>query len=125
MSEWRPKPATWLLMGDGQDESGQAWWRKDLRGITILLMLYTLQGIPMGLVGSIPLLLQTRGVGYAGQAVFSFVRWPYSLKVCKSRHFAARAPGRARADSACAPSSSGRPSSTLCTVRRSDAAAPG
>ena len=34
----------------------------DFRGITVLLILYSLQGIPMGLAGSIPLLLQSKGL---------------------------------------------------------------
>lgn len=32
-------------------------WRQDLSSIILLLVLYTLQGIPMGLSGSIPFLL--------------------------------------------------------------------
>lgn len=32
-------------------------WTDDLPSITLLLLLYTLQGIPMGLSGSIPFLL--------------------------------------------------------------------
>lgn len=35
----------------------QSDWRKDLSSIVLLLILYTLQGIPMGLSGSIPFLL--------------------------------------------------------------------
>lgn len=56
-------------------------WYKDRWNIAVLLLLYTLQGIPMGLTMSIPLLLQTRGVSYGDQAVFSFVRWPYAMKL--------------------------------------------
>lgn len=38
-------------------ESGRSDWRQDLPSIVLLLILYTLQGIPMGLSGSIPFLL--------------------------------------------------------------------
>lgn len=37
--------------------NGQSDWRQDLPSIVLLLILYTLQGIPMGLSGSIPFLL--------------------------------------------------------------------
>lgn len=46
----------------------------------VLLLLYTLQGIPMGLSASIPFILQEK-VGYADQATFSLVSWPFSLKL--------------------------------------------
>lgn len=42
------------------DESGgdrESDWTRDLSSIVLLLVLYTLQGIPMGLSGSIPFLL--------------------------------------------------------------------
>ena len=38
-------------------DRGQSDWRQDLPSIILLLILYTLQGIPMGLSGSIPFLL--------------------------------------------------------------------
>lgn len=38
-------------------DRGQSDWRQDLPSIVLLLILYTLQGIPMGLSGSIPFLL--------------------------------------------------------------------
>lgn len=57
----------------------------DLRGdygnIAFLLLLYVLQGIPIGLSSAIPLLLQNRKVSYTDQALFSFVTWPFSLKL--------------------------------------------
>jgi len=55
--------------------------KKDLPGLLLLLVLYTLQGIPMGLGGSIPFLLQQKNVGYSDQAIFAFVSWPFSLKL--------------------------------------------
>ncbi|KAI2795945.1 hypothetical protein BLOT_016298, partial [Blomia tropicalis] len=55
--------------------------RGDYLNITILLFLYILQGIPLGLIGSVPLILSNRGVTYAQQAIFSFVIWPFSVKL--------------------------------------------
>lgn len=54
---------------------GDAW------NVTVLLFLYLLQGIPLGLTASIPMILQNRGVSYKEQAEFSFVYWPFSLKL--------------------------------------------
>ena len=53
----------------------------DLGNILLLIFLYILQGIPLGLAGSIPMLLQSRKVTYTEQAVFSFVYWPFSIKL--------------------------------------------
>ncbi|XP_002731163.2 acetyl-coenzyme A transporter 1-like [Saccoglossus kowalevskii] len=53
----------------------------DKLNIAVLLFLYILQGIPLGLAGSIPLVLQGRNVGYKQQAMFSFVYWPFSVKL--------------------------------------------
>lgn len=55
-------------------------WKKDLPSIVLLLVLYTLQGIPMGLSGSIPFLLVDK-VSYSEQAVFSLVSLPFSMKL--------------------------------------------
>ncbi|EGD83162.1 hypothetical protein PTSG_03793 [Salpingoeca rosetta] len=49
--------------------------------MALLVLLYTLQGIPMGLAASIPLLLQERTTNYGSQALFSFTSWPFSLKL--------------------------------------------
>ncbi|KAH7716066.1 acetyl-coenzyme A transporter 1-like protein [Aphelenchoides avenae] len=53
----------------------------DFGSICLLVFLYILQGVPLGLITAVPLLLQTRGVTYSQQAVFSLVWWPYSLKL--------------------------------------------
>ncbi|KAF6119999.1 hypothetical protein HJG60_010336 [Phyllostomus discolor] len=53
----------------------------ELSSIFLLLFLYVLQGIPLGLAGSIPLILQSKNVSYTDQAFFSFVFWPFSLKL--------------------------------------------
>lgn len=54
---------------------------RDRINISILLFLYVLQGIPLGLAGSIPMILQNRSISYKDQAVFSFVNWPFSIKL--------------------------------------------
>ena len=53
----------------------------DYSNILLLMFLYVLQGIPLGLGGSIPMLLQSRKVSYKDQAVFSFIYWPFSIKL--------------------------------------------
>lgn len=56
-------------------------YRAELSSILLLLFLYVLQGIPLGLAGSIPLILQSRNISYTDQAFFSLVFWPFSLKL--------------------------------------------
>jgi len=53
----------------------------DYGNIALLTFLYVLQGIPLGLGGSIPMLLQSRKVSYKDQAKFSFIYWPFSIKL--------------------------------------------
>ncbi|XP_072317293.1 acetyl-coenzyme A transporter 1 [Eucyclogobius newberryi] len=55
--------------------------RGELGNISLLLFLYVMQGIPLGLAGSIPLILQGKHASYKDQAFFSFVFWPFSLKL--------------------------------------------
>ncbi|XP_060734352.1 acetyl-coenzyme A transporter 1 [Tachysurus vachellii] len=55
--------------------------RGELGNVCLLLFLYILQGIPLGLAGSIPLIMQSKNVSYKDQAYFSFVFWPFSLKL--------------------------------------------
>ncbi|XP_022174752.1 acetyl-coenzyme A transporter 1-like [Myzus persicae] len=48
----------------------------------LLLLLYVLQGFPIGLTFTLPLILQSRKmVTYEEQALFSIVLWPFTLKV--------------------------------------------
>lgn len=54
---------------------------KDRGNILLLLFLYVLQGIPLGLSGSIPMILQHRHVSYKDQATFSLSFWPFSIKL--------------------------------------------
>ncbi|EDV96397.1 acetyl-coenzyme A transporter 1 [Drosophila grimshawi] len=66
-------------------ESGHKEEKPDIRGdrrnIAILLFLYILQGIPIGLIAAVPMLLQNRGASYKQQAEFSFAYWPFSIKL--------------------------------------------
>jgi PAT family acetyl-CoA transporter-like MFS transporter 1 len=54
---------------------------QDKLSMVVLLILYSLQGIPMGLSGSIPLILKERNVSFEGLALFSLVSLPFSLKL--------------------------------------------
>jgi len=78
------------VMGDveGGVESktrGFATFWEELKGdrldLMLLLFLYTLQGLPIGLAESIPLLLSERGVSYEDQAQFNSVFYPFSCKL--------------------------------------------
>ncbi|XP_053315591.1 acetyl-coenzyme A transporter 1 [Spea bombifrons] len=60
---------------------GHRNYKDEMGNIMLLLFLYILQGIPLGLAGSIPLILQSKNVSYTDQAIFSFVFWPFSLKL--------------------------------------------
>lgn len=53
----------------------------DYLNVALLLLLYVLQGIPLGMAASIPMILQNKNVSYKQQAMFSFVYWPFSLKL--------------------------------------------
>ncbi|CAH8492650.1 unnamed protein product [Schistosoma rodhaini] len=55
----------------------------DISGICILMILYILQGIPIGLSASIPFMLQSSYYtgSYQAQATFSLVIWPFSFKL--------------------------------------------
>lgn len=53
----------------------------DEKNIAILFFLYLLQGIPLGLMQAIPIILTNSGISYKQQAQFSLVNWPFSLKL--------------------------------------------
>ncbi|KAI6180661.1 hypothetical protein M3Y98_00744900 [Aphelenchoides besseyi] len=55
--------------------------KDDFGSIALLLFLYLLQGIPLGLISAIPLILQSKEITYSQQAIFSFAHWPFSLKL--------------------------------------------
>lgn len=54
---------------------------RDKGNILLLFFLYVLQGIPLGLAGSVPMVLQAKRIGYRQQAMFSLVTWPFSVKL--------------------------------------------
>ncbi|KAM7539273.1 hypothetical protein Aperf_G00000058763 [Anoplocephala perfoliata] len=56
---------------------------RDIRGILLLTALYTLQGVPLGLASAVPFILQSsrQTANYQHQAIFSWVLWPFSLKL--------------------------------------------
>ena len=70
-----------LLSTDMPPRSKRGNWKKDQGSIALLLFLYLLQGIPLGMAGAIPLILQTYGASWSQQATFSFASWPFSLKL--------------------------------------------
>lgn len=65
-------------MEEGVTEHNHIHDKADIRGdeknIAILFFLYLLQGIPLGLCGSIPMLLQNRGVSYRQQVIYYVVK---------------------------------------------------
>jgi PAT family acetyl-CoA transporter-like MFS transporter 1 len=67
--------------GYGSVPKMQPSLKGDWEAFGLLLGLYFLQGVPMGLSSSIPLFLASKGVDFAGQAIFSLAPWPYSLKL--------------------------------------------
>lgn len=67
-----------------EEEDVQGVWELDYHdriSMVTLLVLYCLQGIPMGLSASIPLLLKEHGTSYAGLSLFSLVSLPFSCKL--------------------------------------------
>lgn len=72
-------------ISSGQLEHDDILEKSDIRGdrmnIALLLILYFLQGIPLGLCATIPILLQNRGASYQQLAKFSFVFYPFSMKL--------------------------------------------
>lgn len=52
--------------GDAPNE-GRSNIKGDELNIAVLLFLYTLQGIPLGLAGAVPMLLQNKGITYTQQ----------------------------------------------------------
>lgn len=56
-------------------------WAKDKFSILLLLFLYLLQGIPLGMASSIPLIIQSYGTSWSQQATFSFAFYPFGLKL--------------------------------------------
>ncbi|XP_061716064.1 acetyl-coenzyme A transporter 1 [Cydia pomonella] len=76
-----PEKEELIENGAAPMHTGQSNIKGDELNIAVLLFLYTLQGIPLGLAGAVPMLLQNRGITYTQQAEFSFVNWPFSVKL--------------------------------------------
>lgn len=55
--------------------------RGDKISIFWLLVLYTLQGVPLGMSAVFPLLLKEKGASYSDLAMFSASAWPFALKL--------------------------------------------
>lgn len=66
---------------EGHEDGARRGVMKDKSNILLLVFLYVLQGIPLGLAGSMPMVLQKTGITYKQQAMFSLVFWPFSLKL--------------------------------------------
>uniref|UniRef100_A0A6A7G8I2 Acetyl-coenzyme A transporter 1-like n=2 Tax=Hirondellea gigas TaxID=1518452 RepID=A0A6A7G8I2_9CRUS len=64
--------------GTGKVPAAEA---SEFGNICLLLLLYVLQGIPLGLSASIPMILQNRNISYKEQATFSLALWPFSVKL--------------------------------------------
>jgi PAT family acetyl-CoA transporter-like MFS transporter 1 len=66
-------------------EEERGGFLKDLEGdkmhVLVLFFLYVLQGIPLGLINAVPLILTDRDVSYKEQAAFSFSSYPFSMKL--------------------------------------------
>jgi PAT family acetyl-CoA transporter-like MFS transporter 1 len=67
---------------EGQSKGFSELSKKDQRNFLLLVLLYFLQGIPMGLaMGSVPFLLKKADASYSAIGVFSLAAYPYSLKL--------------------------------------------
>eukprot|EP00820_Chromera_velia_P029094 Cvel_12118.t1-p1 / transcript=Cvel_12118.t1 / gene=Cvel_12118 / organism=Chromera_velia_CCMP2878 / gene_product=Acetyl-coenzyme A transporter 1, putative / transcript_product=Acetyl-coenzyme A transporter 1, putative / location=Cvel_scaffold781:648-2839(-) / protein_length=351 / sequence_SO=supercontig / SO=protein_coding / is_pseudo=false len=67
------------MQGDGP-KGNEGLVGGDAGNIALLSLLYTLQGIPLGLSAAVPFLLQER-ISYAQQGVLSLCSMPFSLKL--------------------------------------------
>ena len=69
---------------DKEGEGAKGFWElpeQDRRNFLLLVLLYFLQGIPMGLAGgSVPFLLKSH-LSYSQIGVYSLASYPYSLKL--------------------------------------------
>jgi MFS transporter, PAT family, solute carrier family 33 (acetyl-CoA transportor), member 1 len=68
---------------DNASASDKSDWWADRRSIALLIILYLIQGLPMGYVfGTIPFLLnESPNADYSSIALFSLATFPYSLKL--------------------------------------------
>ncbi|RWS27582.1 acetyl-coenzyme A transporter 1-like protein, partial [Leptotrombidium deliense] len=63
-----------------QDEDRRGL-KGDYLNLCILLLLYISQGIPIGLLATIPMIFSANKVPYNQQAIFSFAGYPYAIKL--------------------------------------------
>ncbi|KAF2090233.1 hypothetical protein K490DRAFT_36094 [Saccharata proteae CBS 121410] len=76
-----PLPAMGTHDGDAASKGFGELPKQDQRNFLLLVLLYFLQGIPMGLAtGSVPFLLKSH-LSYTQIGVFSLASYPYSLKL--------------------------------------------
>lgn len=65
-----------------KDDDEYSEEKPDLRGdygnAALLVLLYSFQGLLLGLCAAVPILLQNRGASYKEQALFSLVYYPFS-----------------------------------------------
>jgi len=54
---------------------------EDFPNVFLLFLLYTLQGVPLGLTASIPYLMAAKGATFKDQSLLSLTSWPFSLKL--------------------------------------------
>eukprot|EP00514_Thraustochytrium_sp_LLF1b_P006504 CAMPEP_0184532014 /NCGR_PEP_ID=MMETSP0198_2-20121128/13905_1 /TAXON_ID=1112570 /ORGANISM="Thraustochytrium sp., Strain LLF1b" /LENGTH=472 /DNA_ID=CAMNT_0026924511 /DNA_START=94 /DNA_END=1513 /DNA_ORIENTATION=+ len=82
-SRLQEEEAELLLEKDGSAREGNTLegLKGDYGNVALLLLLYMLQGVPLGLSQTMDLILQEKKLSFDEQGVFSFVSWPYSLKV--------------------------------------------
>ncbi|KAE9541116.1 hypothetical protein AGLY_004361 [Aphis glycines] len=73
-------------LGTFEDPSQSLPVKSNLKGdwlnFFLLILLYTIQGLPLGLAIALPIIFQSKKmVTYKEQAFFSLVAWPYSVKI--------------------------------------------
>ena len=70
-----------MLPGGKLPSAGRSDLRGDYHNVALLLLLYTLQGIPMGFAAAVPLILKERGASFSDIALFSICNVPFSAKL--------------------------------------------
>ncbi|RWS22542.1 acetyl-coenzyme A transporter 1-like protein, partial [Leptotrombidium deliense] len=53
----------------------------DYGSICLLVFLYILEGIPLGILSAIPMIMASNNVAYGKQAIFTFATYPYAMKL--------------------------------------------
>lgn len=62
-------------------KSAMDQFKEDYVNISWLMLLYFLQGIPLGIIGTLMLILNENGASMAQIATFGCASWPYGLKI--------------------------------------------